>query len=425
MKLKNTLGGSLNNRLRASANKYREFIINSKAITDSKPPAWLLFSVLFLSNISEAIYTPSLVSIAQIFTVSKTSMQFTVTVFILAFAISQPAYGFLSDSYGRKPILILGQSLFLVGTLVCSVSDSWVWLVCGRVLQGAGASSGSVLVRAMVRDAFEPLEQRKVFAYILSGVTLAPLIGASIGGFLTTFVGWRFIFITLLLLIMLIFLMVIICLPETITTNKMKVFQPRKFFHDAAHVYHKSTFFIHALIGGLLLSIPFIYLIEAPFIFIKQLGLLSYQYGLVFLFTSLGAVSGSYLSAHLSQRINRHTAITLGIFIAGCAATVMLLLNIYLQTSILTILLPMVALMLGVLLAKSNVSTTALLPFTNRAGLASALLGFTQMGIAGLLTYVFQVLPNKSPFPMLWAFIVILLLALFLSLFGWKQAKAP
>lgn len=184
-----------------------------------KPAVLLLALVLFISNISESIYTPALINIAHSFLVSKTYIQFTVTVFIFTFAICLVLYGFISDYVGGHRVLMIGLSIFALGTLIAGCAINWWVLLIGRMFQGAGAAAGSVLVRAMGRDAFDPPTQRRIFSYILAIVTLAPLFGAAIGGFIVSFVGWRAVFVLLLLLIATTFYRGIFTLTRDLCSN--------------------------------------------------------------------------------------------------------------------------------------------------------------------------------------------------------------
>lgn len=396
--------------------------VNSKT-AGVKPAVFLLALILFVSNVSESIYTPALINIAHAFFVSKTYIQFTVTVFIFTFAICQLLYGFISDHIGRRPVLMIGLTIFSVGTLIAGCATTWWILLVARMFQGAGAAAGSVLVRAMVRDAFDPPTQRRIFSYILAIVTLAPLLGASIGGFVVSFLGWRYVFVLLLLLIITTFMAVYWRLPETYVANKLKKFKWGLFFKEAIKVYKNRTFAIHAIIGGLLLSIPFVYLIEAPFVFIVELKLTPYQYGLLFMFITVGSVFGSMVSAKCSYIISRSNTILLGLVIAFIAA-LMLFFNVYITNTVLTIMVPITIIIFGVLMAKSNVSMAALQPFSDNAGLASALLGFSQMMLAAIISYITQLIPETSALMPMGVMIAgLLFVALVLHLFWSRNSQ--
>ncbi len=102
--------------------------------------------IIATGQVGVSIYLPSLPLIASDLSVTQVDVQLLVTLFLVGFGLSQLFYGPMSDAVGRRPIFLLGQGVYLIGTIVCVVfSDNMLALEVGRLLQGLGAGSASVL----------------------------------------------------------------------------------------------------------------------------------------------------------------------------------------------------------------------------------------------------------------------------------------
>ncbi|MCG6373140.1 MFS transporter, partial [Vibrio fluvialis] len=116
-----------------------------------KTPMLLAMMIIATGQVGVAIYLPALPMISQDLQVDQASVQMLVTLFLLGFGGSQLSYGALSDAVGRRPTFILGQGIYLLGTILCvTFSDHFSSLEMGRLLQGLGAGSASVLGRSVL-----------------------------------------------------------------------------------------------------------------------------------------------------------------------------------------------------------------------------------------------------------------------------------
>src|SRR5690606_29552506 len=149
------------------------------------------------------------------FAVPTTTAQLTLTLSMLAMAVSSLAYGGLADRHGRKPVLIAGITLAVAGSLVCAAApDVWVVIV-GRILQSGGASAGLVLTRVIVRDVYGDERAVSILAYVTAAMAIAPLMGPILGGYLIDYFGWRALFLAVALLAALLMGLLALRLPET------------------------------------------------------------------------------------------------------------------------------------------------------------------------------------------------------------------
>jgi multidrug resistance protein len=118
------------------------------------------------------------------------------TVYLAGFALSQIFYGPLSDRFGRRPVMLVAVSTFLVGSLVCAFSTDLTLMLFGRVIQSLGASAGGAISNAAVRDSFPEEMRTRVFLKVNTIFALAPGVGPIAGSLIDHYLGWQFNFYT-------------------------------------------------------------------------------------------------------------------------------------------------------------------------------------------------------------------------------------
>ena len=175
----------------------------------------LLMGLMTIAPLSIDMFLPSLPMMIDEFNVSASTMQLTVTTFLLAFSASQLVFGPLSDRFGRRPIMVWGLILFLLGGFISLFAQSGTMLIIGRIIQGFGGGAAPVIARAIVLDVFEGKRAAKIFAYITIATPLAPAIAPIIGGVLQSLFDWHAVFITLIAIGIILLGLYLLLLPET------------------------------------------------------------------------------------------------------------------------------------------------------------------------------------------------------------------
>ena len=130
------------------------------------PPIWLLVLIAVLPQIAETIYTPSLPDIAKALRTSDAMVEYTLTIFLAGFSLGVLFWGNLSDRLGRKPCVLMGLCIYILGCVGCFFATSIEALMIARLVQSIGGSAGSVMGQSMARDAFQGSTRGKVFATV-------------------------------------------------------------------------------------------------------------------------------------------------------------------------------------------------------------------------------------------------------------------
>lgn len=275
-----------------------------------KTPPHVITLVLLasISALNMNIFLPSLPGMAAYFDADYGFMQLAISAYLGVTAVLQLIIGPLSDRYGRRPVLLGGLSIFLLATVGCILSPSVEVFLIFRMIQGTVAA-GMVLSRAIVRDMVEPWEAASMIGYITMGMSLVPMIGPVMGGYLDQSFGWQSSFTLVLIFGSLVLWLVWADLGET-NTQKSASFKAQ--FNAYPELIRSRRFWGYALSAGFASGAFFAFLGGAPFVAIEVLGLDSAQMGLYFVFISVGYMAGNFLAGRFSNVVGMNRMMLLG-----------------------------------------------------------------------------------------------------------------
>jgi DHA1 family bicyclomycin/chloramphenicol resistance-like MFS transporter len=344
----------------------------------------VLGSLIALSPFSIDMYLPAFPAIAASLKSSLADVGYSLSSYYAGLCVGQLFYGILIDRFGRKKPLLIGLSIYLVAALGCALSPSLGFLVTVRLLMALGGCVGMVAARAIVRDLFPPEDTAKILSVLVLVMGVAPIIAPTMGGFVNTWLGWRWVFGVMALIAFALIFAVRLLLPETKTADPAVSLKIRTIVPEYAAVLKNRSFLIYTLAGGISYAGMYAYIAGSPFVFMEKFGFSDRAYGWAFAFNACGLILGSQLNR---LALRRFSSARIAQYAAGLLFTTGLLLLLATITVIAgpAITLGFVFLFLFCLgFINPNATALALKPFSAAAGRASAVLGSVQM-IAGVL----------------------------------------
>lgn len=353
--------------------------MKAQALPGRGPSVWLVGMLLSISAISIDIMLPALPQMARHFGVGAAAVQGVVTVFLLGFALPHLVVGAAAERFGRRPVLTLGLSIYLAGTALTLAAPGFASLLAGRFLQGLGAASGPVLARAVLRDRYSGRLLARHLSLAMVFFAGGPVLAPSVGALLLPLGGWRAIFVFLALVGALLLLAVRRLLPETLAEADPGALEPGRILGAAravlAHPQSGPVIAISATGYGALIA----YLASAPAVYQEQLGLSAARFALVFALSASATFGSQFLNVHLLKtRSSRQ--ILFGALAAWWPVSLALVLQAALGwTTPLGLAVTFGAFLLCFTLMMANAAALAVDPHRGAAGVASALLGFTQL----------------------------------------------
>lgn len=357
-----------------------------------RPSLILLVAITCLEPLGETMHTPAFTAISQYFGVIPFLTKLSTIVYIIAFAVSLLVYGFLSDKYGRRPLLLSGLIIYAIGAVLCSVVQYYPLFLAAKALQGLGGAAGVIIVRAMIRETCNVAQQRHYFVYISGMDAVALLAGPVIGGFIVTNSNWQHIFVVMSVLSFALTALCVLKLPETLRKKTADLAIKKSFFELLPRLRSK-TVVCHTIMSSCLSGAAISFAIIAPFLFIKQMGLTAQQCGLLMSSASIAYIAGAFFVNRLVSRITVGGQILIGAVVASVGASLLLIFFLLSYVSVLTIVLPIALLSFGAAFVKPNALCATLAPFNKHIGKSSSFLKLMQTGLTALIILGTQALP--------------------------------
>lgn len=265
-----------------------------KNVQKQVPSLLLLIVLVGFPQISESIFTPILPALSRAMRVSAGQSQLTMSTYFVAFAIGVLCWGQYADLRGRRPAMLDGLVLYLVGNLGLYLSPNFTWLLVCRLLQAFGASAGSVVTQTIMRESFSGLTGARVFAKVSAAMALSPALGPLIGGAVQISLGYRNVFAVLIGLAVACLLYAGMRLPET-RPAMVRVASWGQQRRVVRRLLHDPVVWVYGLLISGINGILFSYYAEAPFIFETHFGFSALQYGSLGLLLAVASLGGALL----------------------------------------------------------------------------------------------------------------------------------
>lgn len=353
-----------------------------------------------ISPFSIDMYLPGFPEIARDLKTPISSVQLSLTAYLVGIAIGQLFYGPLLDKYGRKKPLYVGLGVYVLASIGCAFSQSVENLIVMRFLQAIGGCAGMVSAQAIVRDIFPVGKTAQVLSLLTLVIAVSPMIAPTVGGYVTAFYNWHWVFIILALLTVVIWLGVIFVLPNGADPDPEVSLKPSRVWKNYDLVLQNRQFLVYMLVGGLAGAAPFAYIASSADVFMNIYQVSEQTYGWIFgilAFAMIGSTQLNHLllRKYQSQQIinfSMHYQVFTGLLlVVGIYAQ---LLNVYTLVGLMFLFLTAHG------LNSPNTAALSLEPFSRNAGSAAALLGSMRMAMGGVVSAIISFFHNGTALPM-------------------------
>lgn len=381
----------------------------------------LLGAVVALGPLTIDMYLPALPVIGTDLQTGSDHVQLTLASYFIGLALGQLIYGPASDRYGRKPPLLIGLAIYVLASLMCTLTSDVMMLVFWRFVQALGGAAGMVITRAIVRDRCDTQQAARAFSLLMLVMGVAPILAPLIGGWILALANWRWIFAVLAGYGALMFLLVLLAIEETIVTRNPLATRLAVIFRNFRHLLGQADFVGYTMSNGLAWAGMFAYITGSAFVFIEGFQLSAQQYAYIFGANAGGLILASQINVQLLKRFRLSflldrmmwlpclTGVSLVILeLLGWLNLIGLLVGLFLFIATLGLIGPN-----GVALAMHNQMKVA--------GSASALMGALQFTVATLTGATMSLFSSASPRPMLILMAVCGVLALLV--YRWTVAR--
>ena len=335
--------------------------------------AVLLAALGMLGPFSIDTYLPAFTGIAQSIGATPVEMQQTLSGYLFGFAVMNLFHGALSDSFGRRPVVLWGLVLFTAASAGCALSQHIGTLVFFRVVQGVSAGAGIVVSRAVIRDMFPQVDAQRVMAQVTLFFGVAPAVAPMVGGLLFAHVGWHSIFWFLFGIGVVLWFVNWRYLPETLHLDQRQPFNVRHLMRGYWQLGSSPRFLTLALASGIPFNGMFLYVLSAPVFLGQHLGLAPTQFFWFFMLTIAGIMGGAWFSGRLAGRIKPKHQIRNGFAVMLAISVANLLYSLFLPVTAPWALIPIAIYAFGWALMVPVVTLMVLDLVPTRRGMASSL----------------------------------------------------
>jgi MFS transporter, DHA1 family, multidrug resistance protein len=372
-------------------------------------PRWLLALLLaalaMLGPFAIDTYIPAFTGMSRDLNATMLEMQQTLSLYLAAYAVMCLFHGALSDSYGRKPIIVAGLVGFLIGSIGCALSQTVPQLFLSRIVQGLSVGAGMIVGRAMIRDLFAETDAQKLMSMVTLWFGIAPAVAPVIGGFLYVQFDWHAIFWALAAFTLLLLVMTHFSIHETLPEEKRHPFRPRPLFAGYREVGANPAFLLYSLALGGNFNAFFLYIVSAPVYLPETLKLAPDQFAWLFVPSIGGIMMGAWISGRVAGKLSLARTVWLAYRVMALAAVVNVLYVLFFPSALPWAVMPIFLYALGSAMAMPSISLIVLEMFPTRRGMAASLQSFVS-GIgnaltAGLLAPLVSHSPRALAFAML------------------------
>ena len=347
--------------------------------------AALLASLATLGPFSIDTYLPAFGGMQRALSATPVEMQQTLSAYLLSFGFMFLFHGAISDSYGRKPVIVVSLVVFTVASIGAALATSIHALILWRILQGTSTGAGIVVGRAMIRDLFSDDDAQRLMSTVTLFFGLAPVVAPVIGGFLFEAFGWQSIFWFLAAVGAILVAVGTTFIRETHPEESRQPFHPVALMQGYRDVGASRPFLLLSLAVGFNFNAFFLYILSAPMFLSHHLKLGPSEYSWLFIPSIAGIMVGAQLSGRAAGRLTRKRTVARAYVFMGGAALANLFYCLSVPPSIPWAVMPIFFYAIGSAMAMPSITLSTLDLFPTRRGMAASLQGFVS-GMVNTIT---------------------------------------
>jgi len=351
-----------------------------------KPNINLLAVIVAVPVIGMTIISPALTVIKDDLNISFSDTQLILTLYFTFLALGQILSGPFSDKYGRKPILLIGASIYSISAFLASLSSNIEILLILRCFQGFGAAACLSVGRTILSDCFEIKEAAKQMSKMTAIMAVIPISCFIFGGFLADFLGWRTNLIALGVISLLLIVCMLLMLQETLET-KAKSISFYNMFLVYKELVKNNSFNFFTVTTAMQTSMFFAMNGFMPYEFARK-GVSISEFGIWFSLTSVGYIFGNIINSRLSPLLGLEKMCLIGTVCSFTTVFIFFINNNFLENGPLALSLICVLFGCSNGFAVANSMTGAINSSKSNKGAASGLMGAFQVGSGGLAGFL-------------------------------------
>ncbi|MFV0338615.1 MAG: multidrug effflux MFS transporter [Chthoniobacterales bacterium] len=381
---------------------------------------FLLAALSMLPAISVDVYLPSFNSLASDFGTNIRAIQQTLTIYLCAMAVMTLFHGTLSDSFGRRPVILLALALYTLASLAAAFANSLLFLMLCRLLQGLSAGTGMVVGRAMIRDIFSGSKATQVLSYVTVIFGIGPVFAPIIGGWLEHYLGWHSIFFFMAGFAIFLLITCGLHLPESLPPESRHPLHLSTTVRDYLKALANRALILRSIAISLATSLIYIYVTSAPVFIMELLKLPETAFGWLFIPMVLGMMSGAFLSGRVAHTWRAKSILVFGFTIIAIAGVWNISQAALFPPSIPWSILPIALQSFGISFVTPQMTLHALDALPERRGLASSLMAAFNLTCFSLCSGVLAPLLFQNTLRLALAAAICSLLSIFLTIYDAK-----
>jgi MFS transporter, DHA1 family, multidrug resistance protein len=363
---------------------------------------WILILGLLtaIGPFSTDMYLPAFPSIAADMHTTIAQVSLSLSSYFIGISIGQLIYGPVLDRFGRKKPIYIGLLIFILSTLGCALAHQVQTLVTLRLFQAIGGCAGMVAGRAMVRDVFPVEENARIFSLLMLVIGVSPIVAPTVGGYVSTTIGWQYVFVILAGIALVVLAALHFFLPESRKADKGFSLHPKDILKTYIEVIKVPQFYTYALTGSLASAGLYAYISGSPFVFMEYFKVDAKHYGMIFAFIAIGLIGSSQLNSFMLRKFRSQQIIRIALFCQSLIGLTLVTGSYYGWIGLGGTIILIFLFLSSQGFTFPNSSALSLAPFERRAGSASALMGGIQMGIGALISAMVSWFSNGTALPM-------------------------